>query len=73
MRREPGLDEPGDSNANQHSEERPASAIGQIGNEPFEVTDIFEKAPGSRLNGHNTIKSAAQKDCTKYRMRDQQQ
>jgi hypothetical protein len=73
MRREPGIYESGDSNANQDSEKLPTSAIGQIGDKPFEITDVFEKPPGSRLNGDNAIKCASQKDCAKYRMHDQQQ
>jgi hypothetical protein len=71
MRREPGIDKSGDSNANQDSEKLPASAIGQIGNEPFEITDIFEKASGSWLNGHNAVKRATQQQCAKYRVHDQ--
>jgi len=71
MCREPGFDEPSDSNDGQDSKKLPASTIGQIGNEPFEITSIFEKGPGSRLNGHNAVKRPTQKQCAKYRVHDQ--
>jgi hypothetical protein len=73
MRREPGFNQSSDNDNDQNTNELPPSAVGEIGEKSFEITDIFKKSLRSRLNGHDAIKRAAEKECTESGMNDKKQ
>jgi hypothetical protein len=70
--REKRIDEPRDSNGAKNGEKLPASAIGEVRSEIFEVANVFEESLGAWLYGHDAVERAAQEQGSKNGVNNEQ-
>jgi hypothetical protein len=70
--REKRIDEPRDSNGAKNGEKLPASTIGEVRSEIFEVANVFEEGLGAWLYGHDAVEGAAQEQGSKNGVKNEQ-